>query len=72
MTIAENIVGFGTGIFGLLCLALAFIASVVALFKIDEADRYFGEWDSLELLHLKGLPFSLWRMTHYGFKILFS
>ncbi|WP_249976502.1 hypothetical protein, partial [Vreelandella olivaria] len=65
------IMGLAGAAFGLLGLALAFIASVVALFKIDEADRYFGEWDSLELLHLKGLPFSLWRMTHYGFKILF-
>ncbi|WP_249978896.1 hypothetical protein [Vreelandella olivaria] len=71
MTIAENIVGFGTGIFGLLGLALLFIASIVALFKIDEADRYFGAWESPEQLYLKGLPFSLWRMTGYGFNILF-
>ena len=71
MTIAENIVGFGTGIFGLLSLALLFIASIVALFKINEADRYFGEWESPEQLYLKGLPFSLWRMTNYGSNILF-
>lgn len=71
MTIAENIVGFGTGIFGLLGLALSLIASVVAFFKIDEADRYFGAWDSPEQLYLKGLPFSLHRMTFYGLTILF-
>ncbi|WP_249977298.1 hypothetical protein [Vreelandella olivaria] len=71
MTVTDIIFGF-SGIFaGAIGLVLLFIASIVALFKIDEADHYFGEWDSLEQLYLKGLPFSLWRMTHYGFKILF-
>ncbi|WP_249978537.1 hypothetical protein, partial [Vreelandella olivaria] len=39
--------------------------------KIDEADRYFGAWESPEQKYLKGLPFSLHRMTRYGFSILF-
>ncbi|WP_249979054.1 hypothetical protein, partial [Vreelandella olivaria] len=65
------IMGLAGAAFGLLGLALAFIASIVALFKIDEADRYFGAWESPEQLYLKGLPFSLWRMTGYGFNILF-
>ncbi len=72
MTIAEAIVGFGTGIFGLVGLALMLIAALVALFKIDEADRYFGAWESPEQLYLKGLPFSLSRMTCYGLTILFK
>ncbi len=72
MATINIILAFSAAFAGLLGLALALIASVVALFKIDEADRYFGEWDSPEQLYLKGLPFSLHRMTFYGLTILFK
>ena len=72
MTIIEKVLILSAAFAGLLGLVLAFIASVVALFKIDEADRYFGEWDSPEQLYLKGLPFSFHRMTFYGLTILFK
>lgn len=69
----ELFVGFTGVFFGLLGLALIFVASIVALFKIDEADRYYGmEGMGSVTLPLKGLPFSLGRMTVYGMVTLFS
>lgn len=69
----ELFVGFTGVFFGLLGLALIFVASVVALFKIDEADRYYGvEGIASASLPLKGLPFSMARMTVYGMVVLFE
>ncbi|SDM20886.1 hypothetical protein SAMN05661010_03657 [Modicisalibacter muralis] len=69
----ELFVGFAGVFFGLLGLALLFVASVVALFKIDEADHYYGKVGKLGFdMSLKGLPFSLNRMTRYGMMLLFS
>jgi hypothetical protein len=48
-------------------------AAIISLFKIIEADRYFGVGRfGGERLILKGLPFSLGRMTEYGLLMLFS
>lgn len=59
------------------CLLLGIIllipAAIIALFKIDEADHYFGIGRlGGERLIFKGLPFSLGRMAHYGTVMLLS
>lgn len=60
-----------------LCLAINLIlllpATILALFKIEQADRYFGVGRlGGERLILKGLPFSLGRMAHYGLVLMLS
>ncbi|SDK85171.1 hypothetical protein SAMN05661010_00304 [Modicisalibacter muralis] len=59
--------------FGVLGLALLAIACIVALFKIGEADRYYGVgtmgWGRSQLTFP---PWSIWRMTEYGMIILFA
>ncbi|MBA2778968.1 hypothetical protein [Billgrantia kenyensis] len=48
-------------------------AAIISLFKIIEADRYFGVGRlGGERLALKGLPFSLGRMAQYGLVLMFS
>ncbi|MBA2778967.1 hypothetical protein [Billgrantia kenyensis] len=57
----------------LLGVALLVPAAIISLFKIVEADRHFGVGRfGGERLILKGLPFSLGRMTEYGLLMLFS
>lgn len=68
----DILLAFIGAFFGLLGLALVFVASIVALFKIDEADRYYGVGKLGHNIPLKGLPFSLNRMTSYGLIILFK
>jgi hypothetical protein len=54
-------------------LILLIPAAILPLFKIDEADRYFGVGRlGGERLALKGLPFSLGRMAHYGLVLMLS
>lgn len=66
-------IAIGGAFFGIVGLALALVSSVVALFKIDEADEYYGVGRlGGERLYLKGLPFSMSRMAEYGMVILFS
>ena len=69
----EIVLGIGGAAIGLLSFALLPIACIVALFKIEEADRYYGV-GSLggERLYLTFLPWSMWRMTEYGMVILFA
>ncbi len=52
--------------------AILVVATIVSLFKIYEADRYYGVGRMAEkpFFHLKGLPFSLWRMTEYSWLLL--
>lgn len=68
----DILLAFIIAFFGLICVALIFVASIVALFKIDEADRYYGVGKLGHNMPLKGLPFSLNRMTSYGLVILFK
>lgn len=70
MSPIEQVVGFIGIFFGLLSIVLLFIAAVVALFKIDEADRYYGVGKLRHATPLKGLPFSLGRMSTYGWIVL--
>lgn len=57
----------------LLGVTLLIPAAIISLFKIVEADRYFGVGRfGGERLTLKGLPFSLGRMSEYGLLLLFS
>lgn len=59
--------------FGIVGFILTLVNSVVSLFKIDEADKYYGVGRlGGERLYLKGLPFSQGRMGEYGMVILFS
>ncbi|WP_249978894.1 hypothetical protein [Vreelandella olivaria] len=55
-----------------IALPLLVIAAVVSLFKIYEADRYYGVGCMTErpFYHLTGLPFSLWRMIEYALLLL--
>jgi hypothetical protein len=56
----------------LLSLLLLVPAAIIALFKIEEADHFFGVGRfGGERLVLKGLPFSLGRMAEYGTLMLF-
>ncbi|WP_139249021.1 hypothetical protein [Modicisalibacter ilicicola] len=67
------IIGLGGVACGISGTALLLIASLIALFKLDEADHYYGAGRlGGERLFLKGLPFSLWRMTEYGLITLLS
>nr|WP_297459117.1 hypothetical protein [uncultured Halomonas sp.] len=63
----------GGAFFGVLTLVLLAIACIVALFKIEEADRYYGTGPmGGERLQLTFLPWSMWRMTEYGMIIVFA
>lgn len=66
-----NVLGWTGSLLGVIGFFLLVIACLVSLFKIDEADDYFGQLASPEQLHLKGLPFSFSRMGVYGLAILF-
>lgn len=69
----ETIAIYGGAFFLALGVVLLIPAAIIALFKIEEADRYFGVGKlGGERLILKGLPFSLGRMTEYGILMLFS
>ncbi|GHC37669.1 hypothetical protein [Aidingimonas halophila] len=72
MAIVESTLGWIGTFLGGLGLLLLIAACIIALFKIDEADYYFGEWSAPEKKYFKGLPFSLSRMTYYGMAILFK
>lgn len=73
MEMIETAIVFSGSFFGLVGFALTFVVSIVALFKIDEADAYYGVGRlGGERLILKGLPFSLGRMAEYGMVALFS
>ncbi|SHE30070.1 hypothetical protein SAMN02745148_00071 [Modicisalibacter ilicicola DSM 19980] len=73
MELIETIVIFSGSFFGLVGFGLTLITMVVSLFKIDEADEYYGVGRlGGERLCLKGLPFSQGRMAEYGMVILFS
>lgn len=73
MELIETIVVFSGSFFGLTGFILTLVVLVVTLFKIDEADKYYGVGRlGGERLHLMGLPFWLSRMTEYGLVILFS
>lgn len=69
----EIILGLGGGALGALSFVLLGIACIVALFKIGEADRYYGVgtmgWGHSQLTFL---PWSMWRMTEYGMILLFA
>ncbi|HET8790774.1 MAG TPA: hypothetical protein VFM75_06155 [Modicisalibacter sp.] len=69
----EVLLGLGGAAIGALSLMLLIVAAVISLFKIEEADRYYGVGKlGGKRLFLKGLPFSLGRMAEYGLVILFS
>lgn len=69
----EGVILYGLAFFCALELALLPIACIVALFKIEEADRYYGVGSmGGERLYLTFLPWSMWRMTEYGMVILFA
>ncbi|SHE30099.1 hypothetical protein SAMN02745148_00072 [Modicisalibacter ilicicola DSM 19980] len=73
MDLIETFIVFSGAFLGLIGVAMMFIASIVALFKIDEADDYYGEGKlGGGKSDFKGLPFSLSRMTWYGMAIMFS
>ncbi|MCE8002239.1 hypothetical protein [Billgrantia ethanolica] len=69
----ETILIFSGAFCLFLGVALLIPAAIISLFKIVEADRYFGVGRfGGERRRLKGLPFSLGRMSEYGLLLLFS
>nr|WP_297461744.1 hypothetical protein [uncultured Halomonas sp.] len=73
MHLIEVVLGLGGAALGALSFVLLGIACIVALFKIGEADRYYGTGPiGGERLQLTFLPWSMWRMTEYGMIIVFA